>query len=115
VKKITVVITLLFTLSAISCSKHPESNANIPVTTTTPTTLTELLPEVKSFLDKHKELGKPAKSQPPTDWAKGKKQRIILDDSRDLTFYTQSGAVVTVYEEARGGRKTIWGDPIKLD
>jgi hypothetical protein len=115
VKKITIVITLLFTLSAISCSKHQESNANVPVATPTPTTLTALLPEIKTFLDKHKELGKPEKSQTPTDWAKGKKQRVILDDKRDLTFYTQSGVVVTVYEEARDGRKTIWGDPIKLD
>ena len=116
-KKITIVITLLFTLSVISCTKHPESNTNTNTNTriapTPPTALTELLPEIKSFLNTHKELGTPAKSQPPTDWAKGKKQRIILDDKRDLMFYTQSGAVVSIYEDARNGTKVIWGEPIK--
>jgi hypothetical protein len=115
-KGIIITLTLLFTVFTISCTKHSDSNSNgnsNPNITSTPTSLTELLPEIKSFLNTHKELGTPAKSQPPTDWARGKKQRIILDDKRDLTFYIESGAVVTVYEEARDGRKTIWGEPIK--
>jgi hypothetical protein len=112
VKKITIVITLLFTLSAISCTKHPGSNTNTGIAPP-PATLTDLLPEIKSFLNTHKELGTPVKSQPPADWAKGKKQRIIFDDKRDLMFYTQSGAVVTIYEEARDATKVIWGEPIK--
>jgi hypothetical protein len=113
-KRNTIVITLLLTLFTMSCGSRPDGNTNTD-TSQTRTTAIDLLPEIKLFLDKHKELGVPVKSDPAIDWANGEKQRVIFDDKRDLLFYTQDSAVVTVYEDARDGTKVIWGDPIKIE
>lgn len=91
---------------------RPARNANTEKTQPTASTLPAgLLPEIAQFLDEHKEFGKPTRIEAMPDWAKGKRQRVVLElneSRRNLLFYMKENKVITVYEDD-GSRKIVWG------
>lgn len=86
--------------------------------TRTPTALPEgMLSEVGAFLESHKSYGRLHFVGEVSDWAKGKKQNILLyNDSssnyREMVFYIKDGEVTTVWEFTKDeGQVLIWGLP----
>ena len=65
---------------------------------------------VESFLEGHGEYGSPVSTVPLPDWAYGERQRVSFETGRTMLFYTKNGRVITVYEDAAGGRRKIWGE-----
>lgn len=67
------------------------------------------LPEVQTFLASHQEFGHPVSVDAVPDWASGHRERVSFDNGRSLLFYTESGQVVTVYEDMPGAERTrVW-------
>lgn len=65
-------------------------------------------PEVAAWMSGHAELGTLDHTENVEPWAQGDRQRVVTQNDRKLLFYTQNGAVVSVYEETGNGRVTVF-------
>ena len=67
---------------------------------------------IRSFLQNNDlNLGVPVKKVILENWAKGKRERLIFDDGRNLLIYLDSKGekALSVYEDIKGVQTLVWG------
>ncbi len=74
-----------------------------------PVDISELMPEIKAFLEDHPEFGQPDEIRAVPDWVSGKRQGFFNKEGKYFLFYLKGGEVKTVYD-ITGDRTMVWGE-----